>query len=114
MLRPADQQLDGVANRRQVGCNVERVGQQQHEHQRQQNRAWQHFIQSTGEPFSRDQRQPTAGGLHSDDQRPREQHRPHAVQAELSAALRIGGDATRIIICGTGDQSGADATEHSR
>ena len=103
-IEPADE-LSDFPHDRDVGGNIERVGNQQQqddalEHDRRERR-----LDIGGKPFAGDPADLRAHGLDRRHQRIGQGHRPEHIEAELRPRLGIGSDAARVVVSHAGDQS---------
>jgi len=67
-----------------------------------------------GDASSRHAADPAADDLDDDHEGQAEQHGPGEAIAELRAHLAVGGDPTRIVVCGARDQSWAETPDQAR
>ena len=109
--RTAHHQPERLTHRGDIGADVEAVGQQQQEHQRQLQPARvvaTDVVRETPAGGAADARADQLDGRH---QRPGQHGGPQQAVAEGGAGLRVGGDAARIVVGGAGDQAGTEVTQ---
>jgi|HubBroStandDraft_6_1064221.scaffolds.fasta_scaffold19372_4 hypothetical protein len=113
MLAAADDQPHRRAHRRQVGADVDSIGDKQQPDQDHDDRAGKDLRHVRRESAAR---HPADAGTHRldrDHHRPSQYDGPKQVEARLGAGLRIGGDAARIVVSCPGDYAGAEALEQA-
>ena len=104
----AGDEFADFSHRRDVGGDVERVGDQQQQHDALQDDRRERRLDVGGEAFSGDPADPRANRLDRRHQRKGQRHGPEHVEAVLRARLGIGGDAARIVVGDAGDQARPD------
>jgi hypothetical protein len=109
--RSAHQQAQRLRHGRDVRGQVERVGQQQQADHGQQHPARETRPDVGGQAPPGDVSDARADDLDRDHERQGEDHRPQHGEAELRAGLGVGGDATGIVVGGTGDQAGPELAQ---
>ena len=107
----AGDQLADLAHGRDVGGDVEGVGDQQQQHDAVQHDRRERRLDVGGEAFAGDPADARADRLDRRHQRKGQRHGPQHVEAELRAGLRIGGDAAGIVVRHAGDQPRPDARQ---
>ena len=112
VIEPADHQREGFSHRGDVGRDVEGVGSDQKKNQRQHQPARRQLHHIGGEALAGDPADLRADQLDRDHERRREKYRPEQAVTELRAGLRIGRDARRVVIGGTGHQSRTKQPKH--
>ena len=112
VIEPADHQRQRFPHRGDVGRDVEGVGGDQKENQRQHQPARRELHDVGGEALAGDPADPRADQLDRDHERRGEKHRPEQAVAELRAGLRIGRNARRIVVGGAGHQSRTQQPKH--
>ena len=101
----AGDQLRHLAHRGDVGGDVERIGDQQQQHDALQHDRRERRLDVGGQPLAGDAADARADRLDRRHQRIGQRHRPQHVEAELRAGLGIGGDAAGIVVGDAGDQA---------
>ena len=101
----AHHEIGRLGHRRDVGSDVDDVGDQQKGDETEQNVAAIKGLGIGGDPLAGGAADMGADKLNGDHERRREEDRPEQAKAKLSAGLRIGGDAGWIVIGRAGDQS---------
>ena len=103
-LRATDDQPQRIAHRRDVGGDVERIGNEQKPHQSVQQRGRHRLAEIRRQSPPGDGADAGADHLNGDHERCGQEHRPAQRVAELGAGLGIGRDAAWIVVGGAGDQ----------
>jgi hypothetical protein len=111
---PAGEQLHRFGHRRQVGGDVDGVGDDQQRDQRERQPPRAHLADVRGEAFAGDEADARRELLDAYHQRHRQEQRPDQREAELRAGLRIGGDAARIVVGRAGDEPRAETAGEAR
>ena len=104
----SDQQVHRVAHRRDIGSDVDGVGDYQQCDDAIKHRPRKMAPDIGRETVARDAPDPCAHQLDADHQGIGEDDCPQSVEAELRARLRIRRDARRVVVGRAGDQSGAE------
>ena len=112
VIEPADHQRQRFPHRGDVGRDVERVGGDQQENQRQHQPARRELHHIGGKPLAGDAADPRAHQLDRDHEWRGEKHGPQQAVAKLRAGLRVGRNARRIVVGGAGHQSRTQQPKH--
>ena len=104
----AGDEFRDLAHGGDVGGDVERVGDQQQQHDALEHDRRERGLDVGGESLAGDPADARAHGLDRRHQREGQRHRPQHVEAELRARLGIGGDAAGIVVGHAGDESRPD------
>src|SRR5271170_1649379 len=108
MRRPAQQQAQRIAHGRNVGRQVESIGGHQQPDYQIQERSRVGHLDIGGQPAAGNAAEAGTDHLDSYHQRVGHHHGPQQTIAELRAGLRISGNAARIIIGRTGNETGSE------
>jgi hypothetical protein len=111
VLPPADDELQRIAHRRDVGGDVDRVGDHEHRDNRIEHRPREMSADVRSEAMAGHASHPCADHLDPHHQWKREDHRPAELIAELRTGLRVGRDPARIVVGGARDEAGAQLPE---
>ena len=114
VLVGAGHQPSGGPHRRQIGADIDGVGEEQQADQGRDQPARQDLAEVGRQAMAGHAADAGADRLHRDHQRIGQDDGPQHVQAELGAGLRIGGDAAGIVVGRSGDQAGTQATQARR
>ncbi len=104
MATEAEHHVGGVAHGRDIGTNVDRVGNEQCRDQHHHKPARQHFAHILGKAGAGNAADMCTHQLHRRHQRIGQDHRPEQMEAKLSTRLRIGGNPARIVVGRACDQ----------
>ncbi len=113
--RAPEDQPQGLGHRGEVGGDVQRVGREQHADRRVPHRPREPLADVGGQAAPGDVTDARADHLDRGHQRQREHDGPQHRVAELRAGLRVGGDATGVVVGRAGDPPGtglAQAAAH--
>ena len=112
--RAGEEQAQGGGHRAKVRSDIYRVGDQEEADQRIEHRGRIVTAHVFGEAMPGDPSDLGADHLDRAHQRIGEQERPAERIAKLRPGLRISGDATRIVVRGTGNQARTQNVAESR
>jgi len=96
--RPAHDEADRLTHRCNIGRDIENTGGGNERNDCVEQPWRQHLLEIGGEPATGHGADPRAHDLHRDHERCGQKHRPAQRVAELRAALRVGGDPTRVVV----------------
>ena len=96
------------SHRRNVGCNIQRVGQQQQKHHSLEHDRRKRRLDVGREPLAGDPADLRTQRLDRGHQRVGQWHRPEHVEAELGPRLRVGRDAAGIVVGRSRDNARTD------
>ena len=107
-LGPADEKLDRLGHRGDVGGDVDRVRDDEQTDQSQRQPARADLVDVGSQALAGRPTDPRREHLDADHQRRRQEQRPDEAEAELGAGLRVGRDAARVVVGGAGDETRAE------
>jgi hypothetical protein len=104
----ASEHLRGIRHPAQIRSDVDGVGNEQRARDNRDDRARKFVMKRAGQTATGHHSDSGAHELHCGHQRPGDQRRPKQRRAERRASARISGDAGRIVIGRTGDNTGPE------
>ncbi len=111
MTIEAGDELRDFPHGRDVGRDIEGIGDQQQQHDALEHDRGERGLDIGGKPFPGDPADARAHGLDRRHQREGQRHRPQHVEAELRARLGVGGYAAWIVVGDAGDEARSDARQ---
>jgi len=111
VLRTADDQLQRFAHCRDVGGDVDRVGNDEHRDDHVQHRPRKLAADIGRKAVPCDTANPRTHHLNSDHQRIGQHDGPSKLVAELRTGLRVRRDAARIIVGSAGNEAGSELAQ---
>ncbi len=112
MIETADHQRERLSHRGDIGRDVESVCSDQKKNQRQYQPTGRQLHHIGGETLAGYPADPRAHQLDRNHEWRRQKHGPEQTVTKLRSGLRIGCDARRVIIGGTGHQSRTKQPKH--
>jgi len=96
---------------REVGCDVDGIGDNEKGNQREEGGCGQLLSEAAGKPSARLPSDAGADDLYRRHERQGEKHCPAKRVSELCPGLRVGGDATWIVVGRAGDKARSERAQ---
>ena len=111
MTKAADHERERFAHCSEIGSDVERVGDHQQAHERDDQPTWGKVLDVGDNAFSRHATNLAADKLDGDHERRGQKHRPQQAIAKLRTGLGICRDAGGVVVGRSRDQSRSEPTQ---